>query len=301
MRPPAPDGVIRALAAGQDGVVARWQLLAAGVAPKAIDHRVRTGRLIVLHRGVYALGHRALRRRAWWLAGALACGPRAVVSYQSGGSVWGLLEYSGANVHVTVTHGTHRVPGLVIHRTRRLDERDVTLHDDVPVTSVARTLLDLADVVPRRRLEKAVDQAEVLCLFDLRAVEDVLSRSRGRRGRTALSAIVGAYRPGAALTRSELEDLFLSLVDGAALPRPEVNVHVEGFVVDFLWRAERLIVEVDGYAFHSSRRAFRDDRSRDRRLQRAGYVVVRFTYADIVTGSAANEVRETLERVRARA
>jgi hypothetical protein len=167
---------------------------------------------------------------------------------------------------------------------------------------VARTLVDLAEVIGARPLERALDQAEVLRLFDARAIEDILGRSHGRPGAAALRTALVRHDPGATLTRSELEERFLAICAEAALPRPAVNATLlldEGAIeVDFLWRAERLIVETDGRAAHGTSAAFEADRERDRRLLLAGWDVVRWTWRAVT--ARPGEVAATLRTLLAR-
>jgi hypothetical protein len=184
-----------------------------------------------------------------------------------------------------------------------LEPPDITKVDGIPCTSVARTLLDLADVIPRRGVERAVDQAEVLRLFDLGAVREVLARSNGRRGAGILRAVLAGY-DGPTLTDRELEERFLAICRAAGVPNPEVNswFQLEDGPVkaDFLWRSERLVVETDGWASHGTRQAFENDRRRDRRLRLAGYEVVRFTWRDVLheAGEVATILARLLERLR---
>ena len=168
----------------------------------------------------------------------------------------------------------------------------------IPCTSIARTLLDLAEAVPQRRLERAIEQAEVLGLYNGSAVADVLERANGKRGAGRLRrAIEAATHP--ALTVSELEERFLRLCRHAGLPHPAVNAWLatdDGDVkVDFLWRAERVVAETDGYAFHGNRQAFERDRRRDQSVKRAGFDTVRFTWRQVVREPAS--VTKTLERL----
>lgn len=174
--------------------------------------------------------------------------------------------------------------------------------DGIPCTSVARTLLDLSTVVNRRDLERACDRAEVLQLFDLRALQDVLQRCNGHRGAGALRAVLSGHAIGADLTRSELEERFLALCQLAALPRPECNTWLvlgpAGVEADFVWRDQRLVVETDGRIVHSTRQAFERDRRRDQRLMLAGWRVVRFTWREVVyePSVVAETVRALLAR-----
>jgi very-short-patch-repair endonuclease/predicted transcriptional regulator of viral defense system len=277
------DRAVAEVAAAQYGVIARGQLAALGLGFGAIDHRLTAGRLHRLHRGVYAVGHTALVPLARELAAVLACGPDAVLSHHAAAALWGLRADSGGDVDVTVSHsGTRSRPGLRVHRTRSLDVQDVRLRQGIPTTSPARTLVDLAAIVGERELQRAVDEAEVRRLVRR---EELLAAVRrvgpGRRGSALLAEILGRDGPPA-LTRSQAEDRLLALIAAARLPRPGVNVHIAGHEVDLLWRDSRLVVEVDGYAFHSTRTAFERDRARDADLQAAGLRVLRVTWRQIV-------------------
>jgi hypothetical protein len=162
-----------------------------------------------------------------------------------------------------------------LHRARSLDPADVTEHRGVPITTVARTFVDLAGVVDEPALKRALNQAEILGVYDHTALEEILARSNGRRGAKALRAAIAAPP---AFTRSELEARFLTLCADHGLPPPLLNAAVCGYEVDFLWKKARLIVETDGYAYHHTRQAFEHDRRRDAELKRAGYEVLRVTY-----------------------
>ena len=194
------------------------------------------------------------------------------------------MRPSSGRPHVTVPrrHGLSR-PGIVIHSVRTLDPRDYMEEEGIPVTTVARTLLDLAEVLPLRQLHRAYEAAERLRVLDLRAVADVFRRSHGRHGLRRLRALLEECRLPEPATRSDLEARFLDLCHEAGLPRPAVNALVAGFEVDAVWPAERLIVELDGHEFHHTRAAFERDRARDTALQLAGYRVIRLTYARLIS------------------
>jgi very-short-patch-repair endonuclease len=193
-------------------------------------------------------------------------------------------------VHVLARHAAkHR--GVVVHKARALHPRDTTRHHGIPTTTPARTLLDLADHLPPRALERALAKAEVLRLTNRGELRALLERSPGRRG--ALAKILA--RDAQAPTRSELEERFLAFLDAHHLPRPLVNRRVLGYEVDFHWPAHRLVVELDGYAFHAHRQAFEDDRARDATLQAHGWRVVRLT--DRRLGEHARAVARLLERL----
>lgn len=273
------DAAIAELAERQHGRVARWQLLALGMGPDAINRRIRQGRLRrTPARGVYAVGHRIRSRKATWMEAVLEAGPGAALSHRSAAAHWGFLRSS--RVEITVPTGRRPRRGVVPHRAA-LPPDEVCVLDGIPVTTVARTLLDLAAELSRHDLERAIHEAEYLRLYDERALTALLERYPRRAGVPKLRAILAARTPDRHVSRRELEHRFLALVAEHGLPRPEVNVHLEvdGALVevDCLWRKERLVVELDGWAAHGTRRAYERDRERDRRLVRAGWRVVRVT------------------------
>ncbi|MFZ0042435.1 MAG: DUF559 domain-containing protein [Solirubrobacteraceae bacterium] len=217
-----------------------------------------------------------------YMAAVLTCGPGAVLSHHSAGRLYGLLPSARSRIAVTVPRrGNGSRPGLHIHRSRTLTPADITTVDGIPCTNVARTLLDLAAVEPRRRLERAVNQAEVLRVFDGFAIKNQLERHPRSGAAAKLRAVLDDYRDGEAPTESDLEDRFVALCQERGLPAPERQVHVmldDGeppIKVDFLWRDQRLILETDGRGFHQTRQAFESDRRRDQRLTLAGWRVVR--------------------------
>jgi very-short-patch-repair endonuclease/predicted transcriptional regulator of viral defense system len=267
------------LAAKQHGVVAHWQLPARGIGRGLVERRLESGRWQAVHLGVYSVGHAPLTARGRWMAAVLACGAEAVLSHQSAAALWGIRGTSRAVIDVTVpARGRKNRRRIAVHRVRTLHAEDRGAVDGIPVTSVPRTLLDLAEVVAPRALERVFEEAERLRVLDLRAVQSALDRSHGRRGARALRALVAEYRDEPPPTRSELERDFLDLCRDAGLPRPAVNARVGEYEVDMLWRSERLVVEIDGRGFHQARAAFERDRRRDAQLQVDRYRVVRITY-----------------------
>jgi hypothetical protein len=277
---------IARLAERQHGVVSLPQLQLAGLTKDAVGKRAATGRLTRIHRGVYAVGHARLTQRGHWMADVLAYGPTAVLSHRSAAALHGLRPDNRPKTDVTLPSRSARSrSGIHVHRSSTLETGDVTTVDGIPCTTVARTLLDLAEVVDAQALERAVSQADVFRTFDLRTVDEVLSRASGRHGATGLRSVLASYdRP--TLTDQELEERFLALCRKASLPPPEVNGWVAlddgiAYQIDFLWRAERLAVETDGWGSHGTRRAFENDRRRDRNLSMAGWTVVRFTWRDV--------------------
>jgi very-short-patch-repair endonuclease len=267
------------LAEGQWGVVFRAQLRGV-VAPAAIDAWVRRGRLHVVHRGVYAVGHRVLGVEGRRLAAVLACGPGAVLSHRSAAAHSGLLASDQQRVEVTAPRGRHGAPGIRLHRARSLDARDTTTHEAIPITTVARTLLDLAATVRADRLERAYAQALHLRLYDHTAITDVIARANGHRGTTALAQAT-AREPK--LTKSDWETRLLTLIRNAGLPEPLVNHPLTApdyghCWLDFYWPQHRLVVETDSWHAHGTRAAFENDRARDAALQQTGLRVLRFTW-----------------------
>ena len=284
------DAVIAALAGRQHGVVARWQLLRLGLGRRAIDRRISQGRLHPLHPGVYSVGHPVVSREGRWMAAVLACGEGAVLSHQSAAALWSIRGTAKSRIDVTAPRDLRPRPGLHPHRAV-LPADEVTVHDGIPTTTPARTLLDLAAVVPRRTLERALDEAEVL---RLPGPHTLLGRYPRRRGAATLRTLLLTSRSPTP-TRTELEAKFLTFVDDWGFDRPAVNTIIEGLEVDAAWRDARLIVELDGFATHGTRRGFERDRKRDRQLTAAGWRVIRLTWRQLADGEAlARELRALL-------
>lgn len=278
----AIDRAIAALAARQHGVVAARQLAALGLTQRAVSHRATAGRLHRLHRGVYAVGHTRLPPYGHWMAAVLSAGPGAALSHAAAAALWEIRPSAATKTDVSVrTPGGRRGGRVRIHRAATLSADEVTRHHNIPVTTPARTLLDLAASLRRHALERALDRAEALELFDLTALDEAIDAHRGQRGSAALAAALEEYEAGTIVTRSALEDAFLALCAAQALERPRANVRVAGLEVDFYFAVRRLVVEVDGYRYHRSRRAFANDRARDAQLARAGYRTLRFTYEQV--------------------
>lgn len=274
------------MAASQHGVVSLAQLLAIGISREAVSARTRQGRLHRTFQGVFAVGNPVLTQHGRWMAGVLACGPGALLSHLSAAALWGLVDQAPVVIDVASMPRRGRFPdGIRGHRANTITDADRTVHDGIPVTTVARTLLDLSEQVGFRRLERAFDRAEVLGLIDWSDVGDVLERARGRRGLKPLRRLLVRHDHGTTWTRNELEERFFSICDRAVLRRPLVNARLEldGWApeVDFFWPAERLVVETDGGAAHTTRQAFERDRRRDQQLTAAGYRVVRFTWRQV--------------------
>jgi very-short-patch-repair endonuclease len=276
------EAFIARLAANQHGVLTTTQLNQAGLSRGRIAERATAGRLHRIHRGVYAVGHRRLSDEGRWMAAVLACGQGAVLSHLSAAQLWGIrrrlrrLSEAGegggpAPVHVTVpgTAGKRRRNGIILHRSSTLRSSHCTRRGSIPVTNPARTLADIRSLLSPARFNAAVREAEFLGLE------------------------TGTQGDGDG-TRTELESRLLALCRRHRLPQPEVNVALDRFEVDFLWREERLVIEVDGWDGHRSRSAFEGDRARDARLAVLGYRVVRFTWRQVT-----EDAREVAGTVRA--
>jgi hypothetical protein len=257
------------LAERQHGVVAVRQLRALGAGRGAIDHWVKTGRLHVWYRGVYAVGHRALKREGRWMAAVLAVGPDAALSHRSAGALSGVRPSARRAIEVTVGRKVRGPAGVEVHHAR-LEPDEVTTIDGIPVTTAARTLVDLAAVLPPDQLRNAVKQAQIL-----RLPYPDLERYRGRRG------IQNLPRQDLPPTRSELEDRFQAFLDAHGLPPALVNSALNEKEPDIRWPQAKLIVELDGFDTHGTREAFETDRARDRALLVTGWRTIRVTWRQL--------------------
>ena len=286
------------LAVRQHGVVSRAQLIRAGVPADVVDRRVAARRLRPLHRGVYAVGP-LLAPRAAEMAALLACGDSAVVSHRSAAQLWEVVtREETALIDVSTCGGDHsRRPHVRVHRVSMLPQEHVTRMGAIPVTTITRTLCDIASLLPERDLERAVAEAFSRQLTDRVALQKFVS-ARTRAG--PLQRLLTAEAEPA-LTRSEAEEHLLLLIRKAQLPPPATNARVCGYEVDLYWRAERLVVEIDGFAFHSSARRFESDRRRDATLAAAGVRVMRVTWRQLVHEPEALVARLAQTLVRARA
>jgi len=302
------EWLIADLAFAQHGVVALDQLLEFGLSARAVRDRAAAGRLHRVHAGVYAVGHDRLTRDGRYMAAVLACRPDSALSHRSSADKRGLRHTSRSAVEVMTPRRAGRGrAGIDAHTSSTMLARDIEQVDGIPCTTVARTLLDLAAILPRRAVERAFDQAEVLQVLDARAIEDVLARTNGHRGNAKLRSILDDHAPGSTLTRNQLEDAFLAVCDAAGLARPAVNTWIAlaptGYEADFLWRTHGLIAETDGRDAHTTRRAFEHDRRRDQRLMLAGYRVVRFARSQVFDdpASVATTLRGLLGQAQATA
>jgi very-short-patch-repair endonuclease len=278
------DRRVARLAGEQHGVVARRQLESLGLARGWIEGRLRRGQLHPVNHGVYAVGHRLIAKEGRWMAAVLACGDGAVLSHRAAGRLLGIVSPGGGLPEVTRPKGWRSQPGIVQHRSPLCPD-EVEVVAGIPVTGLSRTLLDLASILSRERLEAALNEAEVLGLTDRISVHALLGRYPRRRGRAMLRAILDDTRRARGVTRRELERRFARVLESTDLPRPHRNadVAVAGrfFEVDCLWREQRVIVELDGRFVHETWRASERDRERDRLLIADGWRPVRVTWRQL--------------------
>jgi very-short-patch-repair endonuclease len=254
------DHAIARVARGQYGHVTRAQLLARGMSESGIDRAVRTGRLIRVHAGVYAVGHLREDAVARAMAAVLACGPGAVLSHHSAAALWGFRKWPAGPMHVTAP-GRHHRRGIRAHRCQ-LTRREVRTHLGIRATSPARTLLDIAPTLTHRQLVRAINDAQISkCL-----------RARDLEG-TRLHRFVGE------LSRSPFEDHFRPWRKRYNVPEPQYNVPIGPYEADIYYVVERVIVELDGWDFHRTKAAFENDRERDAYMLARGIVTVRITRA----------------------
>jgi very-short-patch-repair endonuclease len=269
------------LAGRQHGVVAQRQLTALGIGAKTTKEWLRAGRLHRLHRETFAVGHSRVSQRGRWLAAVLACGERALLSHRSAAVLWGLTRQQGAAIDVTGATGRQVRPGrdgIRLHRGR-LYPGNASERNGIPVTTVARTLFDLAEVLDLQQLRRAWEEADRLGLLRLAAIERLCEQGYGRRALRPIRRLLGEAR-APTYTRSPLEDRFAEFYREhlADLPEPHTNVLILDHEVDAYWPSHRLVVEMDSWEFHSHRAAFERDRARDAKMQAAGYRVIRLTH-----------------------
>ncbi len=253
------------------------QAEAAGVSTQSVQRRARAGQLHRVHHGVYAVGHTKLTLRGRWNAAVLACGPDALLSHHAAAALWDLRGTPSGPIDVTAP-ATRRHPGIRSHVSQANPQLIGTTVDAIPVTNLERTILDQAPSLSPQRLRTRLEQIQHRGLLR----PERFQIHTGHRGLRAVSAALATLTDQAPWTQSGLERRFLELIRAAGLPEPQSNVAVAGFVVDFYWAHQRLIVEIDGYGHHRSRSAFEADRRRDLRLSLAGFRVVRVTYQRIV-------------------
>jgi very-short-patch-repair endonuclease len=282
------------VASRQQGVVGWCQLRSLGFSEDEILGLVAREWLLRIHRGVYAVGHARLSAHGRWMAAVLACGDGARLSHGAAASLHDLWRIGGGPIHVTAA-GPHQVSGVRCHTTRDVARMGHAVIDAIPVTSVERTVLDLAVDLSAQRLRTLLEEVERRNRFDLRRFDAELGACPGHHGSGRLRSALACMSDTPPELRSRLEGRFLELVRGAGLREPSANVIVEGELVDYHWPELRLIVEVDSWLYHRSRRSFEDDRRRTNHFGLAGQLPLR------ITDTRINEEPEAVARELARA
>jgi very-short-patch-repair endonuclease len=278
------DRAVAALAGKQHGIVARWQLLELGLTETMIKTRLRHSALHRLHRGVFVCGHRSTTTESRWMAAVLAFGPAAVLSHRSAGQLWGLVPRSSIIPEVTRPGRAGGRPRLVAHEGTLMADEVVRVRG-IPVTSVPRTMFDLAGMLREREVERAWNEMEVREYRDRLSVPDLVQRYPGRKGTVLLTRLADRKTVPLGITRNDLEEAFLALVDRFRLPRPRMNAHLairdRFYEIDCLWEDRRVAIELDGGAAHGTAQAFQKDRERDRILAAERYTTARITWRQI--------------------
>jgi very-short-patch-repair endonuclease len=292
------DRKVAGLAGRQHGVVGRWQLDEIGLTEQMVRTRVAHGGLNPLHRGVYAVGHRATTVESRWMAAVLAHGPHAALSHRSAGQLWGLHPRSRIAPEVTVPGSKKTKKGIVAHRGTLMRDEVVWVRG-IPVTSVPRTMFDLAATRSEREVERAWNEMEVRELRDRLSVPHLLQRYPGRKGSLVLARLAERKEVPVGITRNDLEEAFLALIDRFDLPRPRMNAHLavrnRFYEIDCLWQDRRVAIELDGGAVHKTTKSFHDDRERDRILTAEGFTTARITWDHI--RDTPQEVAADLRRI----
>jgi very-short-patch-repair endonuclease len=264
-------------------MVARWQLLELGFSRDMVKRRL--GRdLHRFHGGVYAYGHRSITMESRWMAAVLAFGPDAVLSHRSAGQLWGLVPRSSIAPEVTRPGHARGRPFLVVHQGVLLGDEVVRVRG-IPVTSAPRTMFDLAGTLKEREVERAWNEMEVRGYRVKLSVPNLLQRYPGRKGSLLLARLADRKTLPVGITRNDLEEAFLALIDRFELPRPRMNVHValrgRFYEVDCFWEERRVAIELDGGGAHGTAEAFQKDRERDRILAAEHYTTARITWDHI--------------------
>jgi len=265
------------------GIVTRAELKARGWTDDQVDNRVASGLLVRRYRGVYSVGRPIETDDGEWLAAVKACGPRAVLSHRSAARLWGLVETRSKLLEVTAptTAGVRRRRLVVVHRSSTLDRLDVTRKRHIPVTRPARTIIDCAEGMKGRPLERLIDAAARLGLCHEERLREATSRQPGRVGARRVR-ILAEHEAGSTATANDFEELFLATCDAFGVPRPLVNRPLGAITPDFRWPEQRVIAETDGGATHGRQRGiFESDHERDTLLAVEGWRVLRFTWRQL--------------------
>jgi Protein of unknown function (DUF559) len=286
---PRVDAALGRLAAGQNGVFELCQMVELGLSASGVRSRASRAQLYLVYPRVYSLVPPSLlTREGWFMAAVLACGPGAVLSHRSASALEGLRRTERSGIDVTVPgRSGRRHAGIDVHRSTTLRPEDVTRIKGIPCTTVARTILDVAEVIRPRQLEAVFEQADQEGVLDLRALNEQVARNPTRPGASRVKKLIDEYEFGQGVTWSELERDFKAMIAPAGIPMPLINHFIvlsdgdEAIRRDFYWPECRLVIETDGWRVHRTRAAVERDRRNDQRLTMAGYLVVRMTYRQI--------------------
>jgi len=271
------------LAAAQHGV---FHVTQVELTPRAVQKRAVAGQVHRQHRGVYSIVPRhLLKREGLWMAAVLACGPGAVLSHRSAAALLELRDWGGTKIDVTVPGRSRREhDGVKVHCSTTLADQDIDVVNNIPCTTVSRTLLDLAEVITNRQLERAFDQAEILEVLDLNALEDQLERNPTRPGAKAVRHVLDTHYIGKTPTANDNEEALLAITRELGIPDPECNAFIildDGgppIKADAVWRDQKVVIEADSDKWHNTRQRFEQDRVRDQRLTAAGWKIIRTTW-----------------------
>jgi predicted transcriptional regulator of viral defense system len=297
------EAAIAELAKAQHAVFGLDQLAELGLSPRAVQKRAVAGRLHRIHQTVYSLvPKKLLTREGLYMAAVLACGPGAALSHRSAAALHGLRSWGHTSIEVTVPRRSTRThSGVAVHRSTTLTEADTTVVNNIPVTTIARTLFDLAELVDQRQLERAFDQAEIVEGLDLNKINDQLARNPTRPGAKRVRHVLENHYIGSTPTENDFEEALLALTRALGLPDPEVQFWIDPgdgeppIKADFAWPDRRIVVETDGRRTHGTKQAFEADRRRDQRLIATGWTVIRTTWRQLK--QRPHELRPVLLRL----
>lgn len=269
------ERALSGLANRQHGAISRQQLIVGGLGVRTICRRVEAGQLHRIYRGVYVFGDGRVNRRTEWTAAVLACGEGALLSHRSACSLWGLARFRKGPIDVTSATGRQR-SRIAVHEGAICNE-DRAVVDRIPVTTVARTLFDFAEIADEEGLRSAAEEADRLRILNIPDLEAVCARCPGRRALRPVRRLIDEVRTPHD-TQSPLEDRVIDLCREYDLPMPITGATVLGREVDAFWPDRKLMVEADSWQFHGHREAFERDRVRDASMQTEGYRVIRLTH-----------------------
>lgn len=270
------------IAARQWGVITREQLIECGLSARTVTRWCSAGRLHCIHRGIYAMGHPSLSPEGFLVAALFHAGPGAALSHATATWWWGLIPHQPVQIEVSSLTRVRSFPNVRIHHPLELPQ---VRHRRLPVTTMPETLRDFASQAATQPLRNAIAEADYRRLLDVEAVNAACRQ--GKPGSTALRKALAEYEPQYAYTRSRVERAFLDLCRRHGIPLPDMNVRINGWLVDAVWPDARVVVELDGYLNHRSRAQLERDHQRDLALRAAGYTVVRYTETQVIEDATA--------------